>query len=76
MGRVLLRVGQVVRYRYYEQNGQRFKLGVVTKHLGVFPETGHPHYEISFTTPMQAPLFSAAEEATATDSPIRFDDAW
>jgi hypothetical protein len=59
MGRVDLTVGQTVRYRYYDHNEACYRLGVVVKHLGTFSKTGHPHYEISFTTPVQQTLFPA-----------------
>lgn len=81
MGRVTRRVGQVVRYRYDEHNQQRHKLGVVTKQLGIFPATGHPYYEISFTTSIQHPLLPEQElapSATLQDakpSVIIFTDA-
>jgi hypothetical protein len=57
MGRVTLKEGQIVRYRYYENNEERYRLGVVVKHLGPFSKTGHPHYAISFDTPVQHALF-------------------
>lgn len=59
MGRVILKEGQIVRYRYYEHDEERFQLGVVVKQLGTFSKTGHPHYEISFDAPVQAELFPA-----------------
>jgi hypothetical protein len=63
MGRIHLRVGQIVRYHYYEQQTPHYQLGVVTRSLGPYPATGHRHYEISFTAAAQLPLFS--EENTS-----------
>src|SRR5689334_9499868 len=48
MGRTQLRIGQMIRYRYYEAQLCHYRLGVVIRNLGAYPSTGHPHYEISF----------------------------
>ena len=58
MGRTQLRIGQVIRYRYDEAQLCQYRLDVVIRNLGAYPATGHPHYEISFCTPIQPALFT------------------
>jgi hypothetical protein len=68
MGRIQLHIGQVIRYRYYETQACRYRLGVVTKNLGAYPVTRHPHYEISFRTPIQPALFADNDTSAQTET--------